>query len=175
MAALGIRTIGDLRKLPQEQLTNIFGKQGSWYYSISRGIDPRTVNPQRIQKSLGKETTLHEDTTSLPLMKEKLIQISQKVSQGLLNSNASGRTITLKITYGDFEKVTRSRTLAQAVCDPATLEETAVGLLSETEAGERPIRLLGISVSKLDNEDKTKTAIFEGPQQLELPFSSSEY
>ena len=79
---------------------------------------------------------------------------------------AAGKTVTLKVRYDDFETITRSHTLPNYTRDPAVLEEVARKLLSDTEAGQRKVRLLGISVSTLNTQQRGA----EG-EQLELPFS----
>ncbi len=170
MRGLGIYTTGDLRTFDELRLSNLFGKVGSWYYKLARGIDPRPVMTERTRKSISCEDTFHEDSIDLNWMREKLGVLAERLSRRLENINTSGRTITLKVTYGNFEKATRSRTFSQSVCDPATIEETAFSLLHATEAGERPIRLLGIGVSNLDIEEQAVVEQPQGPLQLELPF-----
>lgn len=170
MAGLGITTTADLRSYGELDLVRIFGKTGSWYYRLARGLDPRPVMTERTRKSISCEDTFEEDATDMEWMREQLSVLADRLARRLDIAGTSGRTITLKVTYHDFEKATRSRTFSQAVCDPATLEDVAFSLLHQTEAGERPIRLLGIGVSNLDLEESQQPSEEGGPVQLELPF-----
>ena len=85
-------------------------------------------------------------------------------------SDVRGRTITLKITYGDFTKSTRRTSLEEFHRDAETLHKVAEDLLDQTEARECPLRLLGISVSNLDNIEDEKDEKDERPRQLTFPF-----
>jgi len=143
----GIHTGGDLRSLPLWKLTEIFGKSGSWYYNLCRGIDQRTVEPSRIRKSLGKERTFSEDVDDILQLTDFLDKLARTVWEELQEKELKGRTITVKVKYADFQQLTRSRSFLNALPDLKTVIDTALSLLSETEAGHRPVRLLGVSVS----------------------------
>ncbi|TVR31544.1 MAG: DNA polymerase IV [Balneolaceae bacterium] len=165
MESLGIKTGADLKKWEEVDLVKQFGKSGHHYYRIARGIDNRTVNPDRIRKSIGKERTFSEDISDLEWISEFLDQLSEKISQSMRNLDASGKTITLKVRYKNFETVTRSITLGHYTNNPQELSSMAKKLLAETEAGIREVRLLGISVSSLN---LTEGGTFG--EQLEIPF-----
>ncbi|MCL4150247.1 UNVERIFIED_CONTAM: hypothetical protein GTU68_017686 [Idotea baltica] len=169
MHGLGIKTTGDLQLRSEEELISLFGKTGRWYYSIARGIDTRAVNSSRIRKSISTEDTFETDSTDIAWLNDKILELSEKVARSLLRLDTSGRTIQLKVTYGDFVKVTRSKTLEQSIADPASISEICQSLLTETEAGERPIRLLGVGMSKLDLEP-AKVVDNSGPKQLTFDF-----
>ena len=168
MANLGIHTTADLQRYSQVALQQLFGKTGTWYYQLSHGVDDRPVNPDRIRKSVSVEDTFAEDSCDLAWMGEKLAQLAENLSKRLDRLQTRGRTVTLKVTYSDFEKCTRSKTLAIAACDPSTLTETSQALLSSTEAGCKPIRLLGIGVSNLECEQQVNE-ITAHWRQLQLP------
>ncbi|PWN05847.1 DNA polymerase IV [Rhodohalobacter mucosus] len=165
MEKLGIRTGKDLKKWSEVDLVKQFGKSGHHYYRIARGIDNRTVKPDRIRKSIGKERTFSEDVSDLEWIHEFLDELSGKISQSMKKLDASGKTITLKVRYRNFETVTRSATLHHYTHSAEELAATAKTLLAETEAGIREVRLLGISVSSLN---LTEGGSFG--EQLELPF-----
>jgi DNA polymerase-4 len=154
MHANHIFTGADLKKLSETEMMRTFGKSGLFYYNIVRGIDERRVKPHRIRKSVGAENTFSEDLQTFPEMEERLRAIAVKVAARMKKADASGRTITLKVRYDNFESVTRSRTLQEMVCDEETLYRTSRDLMDDTEAGIRPVRLLGISVSNLNLQDE---------------------
>ncbi|MEX1120730.1 MAG: DNA polymerase IV, partial [Balneolales bacterium] len=135
------------------------------YYNIARAIDDREVKPNRIRKSVGAENTFAEDIGDMEELTTRLHEIAGKVSQRLLKAEASGKTITLKVRYENFESVTRSVTLPEFTNDALTLFQFSSELLKETDAGQRDVRLLGISVSNLNLNRKLTRGI-----QLSLQF-----
>ncbi len=169
MHSMQLFTGADLKKLSETDLIRHFGKVGYFYYNIVRGIDERRVKPNRIRKSVGAENTFSDDLETLPEMHDKLRTIAAKVSGRMERAEALGRTITLKVRYENFESVTRSQSLDQMVSDEETLYGVATRLMEQTEAGIRPVRLLGISVSNLNLQDDDEE---DDDKQRERPKSS---
>ncbi len=165
MERLGIHTGKDLKTWEEVDLVKQFGKSGHHYYRIARGIDNRMVKPDRIRKSIGKERTFSEDVSDLEWIENFLDELAEKVSISMQKLDAAGKTITLKVRYKNFDTVTRSQTLFQYTNSKEELSSIAKTLLLETEAGEREVRLLGISVSSLN---LTEGGSFG--EQLEIPF-----
>jgi DNA polymerase-4 len=122
MNALGIFSGIDLRNRTPAFLQQSFGKAGSYYYAISRGIDERQVQPDRIRKSVGAENTFSRDLTDFETMATELQPLIDKVWRHCENSGARGRTVTLKVKYADFELISRSRSSAGAIGARADLE-----------------------------------------------------
>lgn len=152
MYQLGIFTGADLKTKSLEYLQDHFGKSGSYYYYLVRGIHNSTVKPNRIRKSLAAERTFSENLSSEIFMLEKLATISKEVAKRLKNNNVAGKTITLKIRYSDFSLQTRSKTLSDFVSDADLILQTAKDLLYQ-ERMSNSVRLLGISLSNLNTED----------------------
>ena len=157
MFSLGIYTGSDLRKQGRDFLVKSFGKAGYFFYDIARGIDNRRVNPLRVRKSLGKEITLEKDIENTEEMLSILRGLTGKVAGYLHEYSRRGRTITLKIKYYDFDLVTRSTTLQEPVNDEGIMFSHLSRLLNETEAGEKKVRLLGVSVSNFDIQEPDET------------------
>lgn len=149
MIALGIHTGADLKTWDEAALVSHFGKSGRFYHRIAHGIDDREVESDHVRKSVGAENTFAENLADLDSMREQLREIADTVSRRLLKIPTAGRTITLKVRYADFEIATRSVTLPNDVNDAETLYETAAAALPQTDAAEREVRLLGITVSNL--------------------------
>ena len=166
---LGINTGKDLKMLSRSYLVSLFGKNGSFYYDIVRGIDTRDVVSQRTCKSIGREITLQNDTLSLNLLSETLSEIVCDVSSILIKKNIKAKTVTLKIKYHDFKQITRSSALTRYTDSSRIILNESIRLLKQTEAGSRQVRLIGISAS---NFDINQTDILN--RQLQLPFSSEE-
>jgi DNA polymerase-4 len=139
-----------------------FGKAGSYYYWISRGIDERPVRADRIRKSVGAENTFSTDLSDFDAMVAELQPLIDKVWQHCESTGSRGRTVTLKVKFADFEIMTRSRSVAAAVSSRGDLERFAVGLLANETPLPKAVRLLGNAISSLHNEVQTEP-------QLDLP------
>lgn len=164
MKSLGIYTGGDLKQWSEIDLVERFGKTGRFYYKIVRGIDNREVKPDRIRKSYGKERTFSEDIGDLNWIHNFLDELAENISAGMKKKNLSGKTVTIKVRYDDFETVTRSNSSSQYFNDATYIAETAKQLLEQTEAGQRNVRLLGITLSNLNIHE------YGYFKQLEIPF-----
>ncbi len=153
MYQLGIFTGADLKARDQDFLTEKFGKSGSFYYNVVRGIHTSTVKPDRIRKSLGAERTFNENISSEIFMVERLQNIADEIERRMVKTNIAGKTVTLKIKYSDFTLKTRSKTLPYFIRDKSVILETAKELLFQ-EKMENSVRLLGITLGSLNTEPK---------------------
>ena len=164
MNRLGIHTGLDLRAQSLTFLQERFGKSGQFYYWIARGIDERPVRSDRIRKSVGAENTFFDDLTEFDAMRDELAPIIDKLWRHCETSDIRGRTVTLKVKYADFQTITRSRTLAAPIAGRAELEAASLDLLAALMPTPKGIRLLGVTLSGLDNDEADG-----GPQmRLEL-------
>lgn len=168
MYQLGIFTGKDLKGKSIEFLESHFGKSGSYYHHVVRGVHNSPVRPNRIRKSLAAERTFSENLSSEIFMLEKLENIAEEVARRLAKSKVAGKTITLKIKYSDFSLHTRSKTLPYFISDKSLIIETAKELLYQ-ERLENSVRLLGISLSNL-NTDKQKQAKETKTVSVQLKF-----
>ncbi len=147
----GIYTGKDLKGKSVEFLKEHFGKSGAYYYQIVRGIQHSKVTPDQIRKSLAAERTFNDNISSEVFMLERLEEIAHEVERRLSKSKVAGKTITLKIKYSDFTLQTRSKTLPLYVSTKELIMETVKDLLFK-EGMKNSVRLLGISISNLNNE-----------------------
>lgn len=153
MHELGVFNGADLQKLDELTLVQNFGKSGRFYYKIARGIDDREVSPDRVRKSVGAENTFSTDIEDLEEIKSELREISATVERRLKRIQTAGKTVTLKVRYDNFEIATRSETYGKDLQLADELFDAAIRLLPATEAGVRKVRLLGITVSNLNNNN----------------------
>jgi len=165
----GIFTGKDLKSKTLEYLDEHFGKSGRYYYDVVRGIHYSEVKPNRIRKSLAAERTFSENLSSEIYMFEKLEHIAEEVSKRLLKSKVAGKTITLKIKYSDFTLQTRSKTLPYFVSEKAIILDTAKDLLYQDTLN-NSVRLLGISLSNLNTDDKKIKKEEETAVSVQLKF-----
>lgn len=163
----GIFTGLDMKNKSKEYLEQHFGKSGAYYYDIVRGIQHSKVKPNRIRKSLAAERTFSENITSEVFMIERLDHIAEEVEKRLSKSKVAGKTITLKIKYSDFTLQTRSRTLDYYVRTKDVILETAKELLYQ-EKMKNSVRLLGISLSNLNTEDKKKAKTTPEEKEIDV-------
>jgi DNA polymerase-4 len=158
MYQLGIFTGADLKSKPVEYLAEHFGKAGTYYYYVVRGIHNSEVKPNRIAKSVGTEHTFDENLVSEVFMLEKLEDIAKELHRRLQKKNTAGKTVTLKLKFSDFTVQTRSKTLPYFISDVSLIMDTVKELLYQ----ERPkdsVRLLGISLGNLNNDIGEKKAV----------------
>lgn len=158
MYQLGIFTGFDLKQKPIEFLEKHFKNSAHYYFNISRGIHNSPVKPNRTVKSFGAERTFNENLSSEIYMEERLLNIAAELEKRLQKSKISGKTITLKIKYSDFSLQTRSKTLPYYISDKHLLFDIAKELLYQ-ERLKNSVRLLGISVNNLNNEQKVTKEI----------------
>lgn len=159
MYQLGIFTGLDLRSKELEFLEKHFGKSGSFYYYVVRGIHNSEVKSERIAKSVATEHTFDENLSSEIFMEDKLQVIAEQLEKRLQKQNLAGKTVTLKIKYSDFTQQTRSKTLPYFIANKSLLFETVKELLYQ-ERMKNSVRLLGISVTNLNTEVK-KTIVVQ--------------
>ena len=147
---LGIQTIGDLGRFSVDVLEKKLGKHGIRMHHLALGIDEREVVPERACKSVGHERTFSRDILDINSIKKELLALVNQVARRMRRKNVTGKTVTLKVKYHNFKQVTRSATLSQCTDDEPRIYTTACQLLDKTDAGTRPIRLLGVSISHLN-------------------------
>jgi len=169
MYQLGIFEGYDLKQKTVEYLTSHFGKSGTYYYNVVRGVHLSEVKPNRIQKSVAAERTFFDNITSEIFMLEKLEHIAEELEKRLKRSEISGKTITLKIKYSDFTQQTRSKTIQYFISDKHLILETAKELLFQ-EKPKNSVRLLGISLGNLNNVAKKENKKIQKSISVQLKF-----
>lgn len=164
MFTYGIFKGKDLKSKTLTQLTQLFGKSGSYYYNVVRGIHHSEVKPNRVQKSVAVERTFSEDLADEQQINEKIEILSQDLHQRLQKNKILGRSLTLKIKYKDFSLFTRSYTKEEYFTKPEEYISIAKKLW-ELRPLDKAVRLLGLSLSHLNTDEKKKNSI-----QLKIPF-----
>jgi DNA polymerase-4 len=162
MEKLGISTGADLREWSLAALELQFGSSGSWYYRICRGIDDREVRADRPYKSVSAERTFDEDLFDPQRLSAELERIAGYAWDRVGRAEVTGRTVTLKVKFGDFMTITRSKSFASPVPDFAAFTSAGQGLLTALYPFPRGIRLLGLGLHNLSE------GLEEMPLQLGL-------
>jgi DNA polymerase-4 len=165
---LGLLTVADLRQLRRSSLINMLGAQGEHLYRLARGEDDRPVETARAIKSVGHEETFSSDLWNMNDLHKELLDLCERVAARLRRHGLTGRCITLKVKYSDFVTVTRGRTIDTGMDNAMMMYREGLSLLEKTEAGRRPVRLLGISLSLLEEEGSRQADLFEEETRLRL-------
>jgi DNA polymerase IV len=152
MNTFGLYTGLDMRNQSLEFLQANFGKAGSYYYWISRGVDNREIRADRIRKSVGAENTFSNDLTEFEAMVAELQPLIDKVWRHCEDKGARGRTVTLKVKFNDFEVITRSKSVPVAISSRGHLEGLSVSMLRNETPLPKAVRLLGVSLSSLEGD-----------------------
>jgi DNA polymerase-4 len=165
MRILGIFSGKDLILKSEQELSRHFGKSGRHFYKMVRLEDDRAVKPNRLRKSIGEERTFETDIDSYGLIMMQLNEIVKHLEKYLKEKHIMGRTITLKIKYKDFTQKTRSKSLTKYTNQAIKIKSVVKALVDQAPI-EKAVRLLGVSISNLDNQEENKT----NGNQIELSF-----
>ncbi|WP_369917172.1 MULTISPECIES: DNA polymerase IV [Prevotella] len=157
MHYMGIFTGRDLRKCSLGHLKEVFGKSGQLFYEFARGIDHRPVVVERVRKSVGCEHTFREDISRPSAVIIELYHTVLELVERIAKDGFEGKTLTLKVKFGDFRQITRSVTQQKHLKNKDEILPLAKKLLTEVDySSEHPIRLIGLSVSNPADEDEAK-------------------
>jgi DNA polymerase-4 len=162
MEQLGILTGADLREWSIAALQTRFGSSAEWYWRICRGIDERSVKPDRPYKAVSAERTFDEDLRDPERLAAELERIAGYAWARIERAEVVGRTVTLKVKYGDFTMITRSKSFGANVPDLETFTAAGQGLLSALHPLPKGIRLIGLGLHNLCESDEAQ------PMQLGL-------
>ena len=174
LAALGVETVGQLANKPRSEVAATFGASGLWIHDLAHGIDPRRVSSNREEKSHGMERTFPEDISNREELRVLLLSFCEEVAFDLRHRGLRGKTVTLKARFSDFRTVTRTKTLDYATNLGPRLYAVAKELMMKVE--NRPLRLLGVQVSRLEDvRAPVQGSLFEeGGQGREAWLASQE-
>jgi DNA polymerase-4 len=158
LAELKVTTIGELAELPASQLQRLFGKHGEDLALRCRGIDDRPVVTEHETKSISQETTFARDIADRDVLLGTLQRLSEQVANRVQKNGVSYSTVKIKLRWPDFTTITRQTSLSQPTEKPEFIYRMAEALFLKEWRPGKPVRLLGVGVSGLD----------EGPRQLGL-------
>ena len=161
--AAGIRCFGDLQAMDPDRLASRFGESCRRFHGLAHGNDDRAVVPERTAKSIGQERTFAENLSDREAIESILLGEVEQVSERLRRSGARARTVTVKIRFGDFETISRSRTLREPTDLTMLIWDQARELFREwARSGFQSVRLIGCSVSGFDRD--AQASLFEDPE-----------
>ena len=170
LRAAGIARLVDVRTADDSILAGAVGSYAGALRRMAFGEDDRRVEPNRERKSIGCENTFAEDLKDVAAIRREVDELARSSAKVLDRKSLLARTVVLKLRYSNFETITRSHTHDPATRSADEIAERSVSLLQKTEAGRRPVRLLGVSLHGLSGEDGGPVP--GGLVADELPFAS---
>ena len=172
LAEYGITTVGEVAKVPESALVAMLGRgSGRHLHALAHNRDPRPVEVGRRRRSMGAQRAIGRGPHSAEFVGGALLELVDRITRRLRGANRVGRTVTLRLRFDDFSRVTRSRTLVEASAETAPLLVTAQDLLEEAKAiiEARGLTLIGVAVSNLADDTAVQLALpFERRSRAEL-------
>lgn len=170
LRAHGLETLADVRARPVEDLRTVVGSLADWLVALAHGRDDRPVEPNRPSKSSGSECTYAEDLTTMTEVRHEVAEMARDAAGWLERRQLFARTVVLKVRYADFTTITRSHSTPLATRDADQIVERALLLIGRTDAGRRPVRLLGVSVHNLGDTPAALSTATDEATAARLPF-----
>lgn len=151
---LGVHKGSDVKRVGKEFLIRHFGKNGLYFHHIANGLDKREVEPDRIRKSVGAENTFSDDLLTTEQIIPEMDKLTDTVFSRLQKADMWGKTLTVKIKYHDFTQITRSKTFQNVITNKSEIGDFSKSILFDNRDPNKPIRLLGISFSHLEDSKR---------------------
>jgi len=167
LAALGISTVGALRRTSASTLRVVIGSAAEHLSRLSRGLDDRPVVTSQDAKSIGRETTFDRDTAAPDMLERVLLELAEDVARRVRADGALAATVTLKVRYADFRTITRATTLAWPTDAGSDLREAVVRMWRRLLPLARPVRLLGVTASRLSRSASKQMLLFGSGERRE--------
>ena len=159
MERLGVRTVGDIAALPLATVVGALGKaSGGHLHALANARDPRAVIPSQTAKSISHEETFARDRFRRDELEVEVVRLSDAVATRLRRAGVVGRSVTLKVRFGDFSTITRSVTVDGGLDSGHQLAQIGRALLAEVDPSPG-VRLLGIGVAQLDDRGNRQLSL----------------
>lgn len=153
LSRLGLRTVADVADVPFAALRSAVGEaHAARLHELANGRDPRVVETERVEKSVGHEITFHEDVTDPGVLERELLRLSDRVGARLRAADVTAGGVALKLRYSDFTTLSRSRRLPEATNVARRIYESSRELFRELQIGTRPVRLIGVRAERLSDD-----------------------
>jgi DNA polymerase IV len=160
LLGLGIRTIGDLARYPEDALSGAFGKSGSLFRDYARGMDDDPVVPEQEAKSISNETTFETDQDDSDVIQKTILSLSEKVGYRLRREGLCARTVFMKVRIRDFSTQVKRSTLKEPFNLSEVVYRQAGALFRSCDLKGQKIRLLGVGVTQLSGAGENQADLF---------------
>ncbi len=162
LRARGITTVGQVARLPEAALVSMLGRaSGRHVHALAHNRDPRPVHARRRRRSIGSQRALGRSPRSLEEIDAVVVALVDRVTRRMRAAGRVGRTVVLRLRFGDFSRVTRSHTLTDATAHTRTILAAARGLLAAAAPliEHRGLTLVGVTVANLENGSAGQLAL----------------
>ncbi|MBO3745452.1 DNA polymerase IV [Streptosporangiaceae bacterium NEAU-GS5] len=166
LVRLGIRTVGDLARVPVTTLQREFGAVGAHLADLAWGRDERRVTPYSPDKSIGNEETFAHDVDDPATIKRELLRLSERVAARLRTAGYVGRTVSVKLRRSDFTTISRSRTLREPTDVAKVIYATACDLYDASGLARVRLRLVGVRMENLRSADLASHQLSLGEREI---------
>lgn len=150
---MGLRSVEQIAQTPRDVLFRRFGAVGEHLHDLAWGEDPRPVQPERLEKSIGAEETFAADISEDAVLSRELLRLAHKVAARLRAAGLSASGISLKLRWRDFATLSRAATLTHPTQSAPELHRQAIRLLQGLGHRPQPVRLIGIRAERLSSEE----------------------
>jgi DNA polymerase-4 len=158
----GLHTIGDIARASRDTLLKAVGEAGAdRLHDLSWGIDPRPVHTRAEEKSVGHELTFETNITDPAVIRAELLRMSNMVAVRLRKAQLVGRTVVLKLRFGDFTTITRSRTIAEPTDLGRRIYEEVREIYEALGKQDAPIRLVGVRAEQLQDAATAQLGLWD--------------
>jgi DNA polymerase-4 len=158
----GLHTIGDLATTPVAALKTMLGEAaGAKLFDLAWGRDPRVVHTAAEEKSVGHEETFESDVTDPRVIRRELLRLSDMVAVRLRRAGLLGRTVVLKLRFGNFETITRSKTLPEPTNSGRRIYEEVRSIYEASGKLSANIRLVGVRAEQLVDETNAQLGLWD--------------
>jgi DNA polymerase-4 len=161
---MGIRKVGDIKRLDETTMVQMFGEHGGHLWNLARGIDHRAVIPAQRAKSISHETTFAADIGDIEVIRAWILELSDQLGRRLRRIERRAKTIHLKVRFADFKTVTRALKMPNPTCVTAEIHAAAQQLFDERITLRMPVRLLGVGSSGLGDHEVRQQSLFDEPE-----------
>ena len=149
LTELGVHTIGDIARWPENEMTRLFGENGRDLWRHAQGIDNRPIVTEYETKSISQETTFNVDVRDEKTLEKTVSEQSKEVARQLRKNDLAGKTVKLKIRWPDFTTITRQVTLSTSTDNDDEIIRAVLKLLHTVRKPNQAVRLIGVGVSGL--------------------------
>ncbi|MEV8266353.1 DNA polymerase IV [Microbacterium sp. NPDC076911] len=165
LAGRGIHTVRDILDTPTSVLERTLGRaMAERLWHLARGIDPRTVDTTRVEKSIGHEETFHDDIADPVVLRTELRRLADRVGARLRESGWEATTVAIKVRFADFTTVSRSRSLAEPSAVGQRIGDAAHELFASISRP-LPVRLLGVRAERLQSAGASPLALWDDDEE----------
>ncbi len=161
----GIYKVSDLAKSDLVRLKNLLGSSAVFFWNIAQGIDDSKINLGQDLKSISNELTFDSDINDKNILVKHIMDLSEKLSSRLRRKHLKARRVSIKIRFNDFETLVRDKTIKDYISYSDDIYRVALDLLNPFFDNKRLVRLLGIKLSSLEQEDNTRLLFSEKNQE----------